>query len=97
MVELQSHSHLHIQEQSDPIAGVPIQITGVGNTFFEIQTLNAKTIGDGRATENVPSTSVGVHTYIGSRGGIGKTAYQAITLGDGRATLSIAPRELHLS
>ena len=76
---------------TDPIAGVPIQISGVGNTFFEIQTLNAKTIGDGRDTENVPSTSVGVHTYIGSPGGIGKTAYQAITLGDGRATLSIAP------
>ena len=76
---------------TDPIAGNPIQISGVGNTFFEIQTLNTKTIGNGRATENVPSTSVGVHTYIGSPGGIGKTAYQAITLGDGRATLSIAP------
>ena len=76
---------------TDPIAGVPIQISGVGNTFFEIQTLNNKTIGNGRATENVPSTSVGVHTYIGSPGGIGKTAVDAITLGDGRATLAIAP------
>ena len=76
---------------TDPIAGVPIQISGVGNTFFEIQTLNNKTIGNGRATENVPSTSVGVHTYIGSPGGIGKTAFEAITLGDGRATLAIAP------
>ena len=76
---------------TDPIAGVPVQISGVGNTFFEIQTLNAKTIGNGRATENVPSTSVCVHTYIGSPGGIGKTAFEAITLGDGRATLSIAP------
>ena len=71
---------------TDPAADIPLQISGVGNTFFSVQTLNSLN----SPTENVPSTYTGVHTYIGG-GGVGKTSVDAITLGDGRATINIAP------
>ena len=71
---------------TDPAADIPLQISGVGNTFFSVQVLNDKN----SATENVPSTFTGIHTYIGG-GGVGKTSVDAITLGDGRATINIAP------
>ena len=71
---------------TDPAADIPLQISGVGGTFFSVQTLNSLN----SPTENVPSTYTGVHTYIGG-GGVGKTSVDAITLGDGRATINIAP------
>ena len=70
----------------DPANDVPLQISGVGGTFFSVQVLNDKN----SATENVPSTFVGVHTYIGG-GGVGKTSVDAIIVGDGRATINVAP------
>ena len=70
----------------DPVADVPIPISGVGNTFFSVQVLNNLN----SSTEGVPSTYTGVHTYIGG-GGVGKTAVEAVTLGDGRSTINIAP------
>ena len=71
---------------TDPAADIPLQISGVGGTFFSVQTLNSLN----SPTENVPSTYTGVHTYIGG-GGVGKTSVDAITLGNGRATINIAP------
>tara|TARA_Y100001956_G_scaffold61175_1_gene60946 strand:- start:4357 stop:8367 length:4011 start_codon:yes stop_codon:yes gene_type:complete len=71
---------------ADPVADIPLEISGVGNTFFAVQVLNDKN----SPTENVPSTFTGIHTYIGG-GGVGKTSVEAITIGDGRATINIAP------
>ena len=71
---------------TDPANDIPLQISGVGNTFFSVQVLNDKN----SATENVPSTYAGIHTYIGG-GGVGKTSVDAIILGDGRATINVAP------
>ena len=71
---------------TDPANDIPLQISGVGNTFFEVQVLNDKN----SPTENVPSTFTAEHTYVGG-GGIGKTSVGAITLGDGRSTVNIAP------
>jgi len=71
---------------TDPAADIPLQISGVGNTFFSVQVLNDKN----SSTENIPSTYAGIHTYIGG-GGVGKTSVDAITLGDGRATINVAP------
>ena len=70
----------------DPVADVPIPISGVGNTFFSVQVLNNLD----SSTDGVPSTYTGVHTYIGG-GGVGKTSVDAVTLGDGRSTINIAP------
>lgn len=71
---------------TDPAADIPLEVSGVGNTYFEVQVLNNKN----SSTENVPSTYTGIHTYIGG-GGIGRTSIDAITLDDGRATVTIAP------
>ena len=70
----------------DPAADVPLQVSGVGVTAFEVQVLN----NQNSATEGVPSTYLGIHTYIGG-GGVGKTSVDAITVSDGRATINIAP------
>ena len=71
---------------TDPANDIPLQISGVGGTFFSVQVLNDKN----SSTENIPSTYAGIHTYIGG-GGVGKTSVDAIILGDGRATINVAP------
>ena len=70
---------------TDAIANNPIPVlTGTGSTTLVFNVLN--TTG-----ENQQSTYTGAHAYIGMQGGIGKTSTAAITAGDGRATVTIAP------